>query len=91
MTRREALEKKLEILANMLGTKLELSTWAPGDGWRRYQVMETQDGLHPGRELFGTWKVYNIREVETAVNAALYALEFKDIRPYRFNTGDYAN
>lgn len=77
MTRRERLKKQVEFLAEELGTGLDLSTWNPGDSkGTRYQVITSQYSIDPGRELFGTWKVFNIREIEAAVMAARETLDF---------------
>jgi hypothetical protein len=71
MTRRKLLEQRLKALGERLGRDLELSVWAPGDGWTRYQVYETATG----RDVFGNHRVYTIKEIEIAIKAAHYTLD----------------
>ena len=63
---RKEIEMQIQFLGEQLNRNLELSMWAPGDGWTRYQVLDKDTG----RGIFGSHRVFNKRELEAALLAS---------------------
>lgn len=56
------IEEELEKLSTATGREFQLDSWAPGDGWSRYQLfLKNEDGPHRG--LQRVTNVLNNREM----------------------------
>ena len=64
------LRNRTQRLADLTGTTLHLSTWAPGDGYTRYSL-EDADGQPV------TDRVYRLHEMAAFLDGAILAAEFR--------------